>query len=188
MRTVVVGSANPVKVRAVRRAFDRLFGAHAVQVVGLPVPSGVAEQPRTDAETRAGAEARAERLGELRPEADFRVGIEGGVEEGAPGMSAFAWVVVRSHDLVGRARSGSFVLPPSVADLVRAGHELGVADDMVFQQRNSKRDAGAIGLLTGGVVDRAALYEHAVVLALVPFKNPDLYAAPAAGDGAADGS
>jgi len=186
VRTVVVGSENPVKVRAVRRAFGRLFGAGAIEVVGLAVPSGVPGQPRTDAETRAGAENRAERLAELRPDADFRVGIEGGVEDGAPGMSAFAWVVVRSADLVGRARSGSFVLPPSVADLVRDGRELGEADDMVFQRRHSKRDIGAIGLLTGGVVDRAALYEHAVVLALVPFRNPDLYQPPPA-DGAGPG-
>jgi len=28
---------------------------------------------------------------------------------------------------------------------------------------------GAVGLLTGGVIDRVALYEHALVLALIPF-------------------
>jgi non-canonical (house-cleaning) NTP pyrophosphatase len=29
--------------------------------------------------------------------------------------------------------------------------------------------------LTGGVIDRAELYEPSVVLALIPFMNPSLY-------------
>jgi non-canonical (house-cleaning) NTP pyrophosphatase len=53
--------------------------------------------------------------------------------------------------------------------------ELGEADDLVFGRSNSKQDNGAIGLLTGDVIDRAQLYEQAVILALVPFKNPDMY-------------
>jgi non-canonical (house-cleaning) NTP pyrophosphatase len=52
---------------------------------------------------------------------------------------------------------------------------LGEADDIVFGRSNSKQKEGAIGLLTGNVVDRAGLYEHAVILALVPFKNVALY-------------
>jgi len=58
---------------------------------------------------------------------------------------------------------------------VRAGVELGEADDIVFQRANSKQENGAIGLLTGDVIDRRQLYEHAIVLALVAFKNPSLY-------------
>ena len=38
-----------------------------------------------------------------------------------------------------------------------------------------KQAAGAIGLLTGNVVDRRQLYEQAAVLALVRFKNEALY-------------
>jgi non-canonical (house-cleaning) NTP pyrophosphatase len=36
-------------------------------------------------------------------------------------------------------------------------------------------NAGAIGLLTGNVIDRAKLYEHGVIMALVAFKNPENY-------------
>ncbi|MDD5263960.1 MAG: DUF84 family protein, partial [Candidatus Bipolaricaulis sp.] len=66
-------------------------------------------------------------------------------------------------------------LPDTVAALVRQGVELGEADDRVFGRTDSKRDVGAVGLLTGEVIDRTALYEHAVVLALIPFRNAALY-------------
>ncbi len=76
---------------------------------------------------------------------------------------------------MGKSRTGTFRLPEPVARLVREGRELGEADDVVFGRSNSKQEEGAVGLLTGNVIDRAALYEHAVILALAPFKNPDLY-------------
>ena len=59
--------------------------------------------------------------------------------------------------------------------LVREGKELGEADDIVFGKENSKQTYGAVGLLTGDVIDRTRFYEDAVVLALIPFRNPDLY-------------
>jgi non-canonical (house-cleaning) NTP pyrophosphatase len=61
--------------------------------------------------------------------------------------------------------------------LIQQGKELGEADDIVFNQSNSKQANGSIGILTGDVIDRTALYAHAVILALVPFKNPELYPA-----------
>ena len=60
-------------------------------------------------------------------------------------------------------------------ELVESGVELGVADDQVFGHTNSKHQGGAVGLLTGNAVDRRALYAQAVALALVPFKNAELY-------------
>ena len=91
-------------------------------------------------------------------------------------LSAFAWVVVLSPDgIEGKGRTGTFFLPPAVAELIHQGKELGEADDIVFAQSNSKQKNGAIGILTGDVIDRAALYVPAVIMALVPFKNPELY-------------
>jgi non-canonical (house-cleaning) NTP pyrophosphatase len=77
--------------------------------------------------------------------------------------------------MTGKARSGTFFLPTKIAALVREGKELGEADDIVFLQRDSKQNNGAIGLLTDNVIDRTLLYEHAVILALLPFKNEVLY-------------
>jgi non-canonical (house-cleaning) NTP pyrophosphatase len=41
----------------------------------------------------------------------------------------------------------------------------------VYQQVQVKSTTGAVGVLTEGVINRVQLYEHAVVLALVPFKH-----------------
>ena len=60
---------------------------------------------------------------------------------------------------------------------MRQGLELGQADDIVFGRSNSKQANGAVGILTDDVIDRAQLYEPAVIFALIPFKNPDLYPA-----------
>jgi non-canonical (house-cleaning) NTP pyrophosphatase len=64
-----------------------------------------------------------------------------------------------------------FYLPDEVAALVRGGMELGHADDVVFGRSNSKQEDGSVGLLTGGVINRETYYAHAVVLALIPFRN-----------------
>jgi non-canonical (house-cleaning) NTP pyrophosphatase len=52
---------------------------------------------------------------------------------------------------------------------------VGETDDFIFQRANSKQENGALGLLTGDVIDRRRFYEHAIVVALIPFKNPRLY-------------
>jgi len=110
----------------------------------------------------------------VMPEAYFWVGIEGGIEDREGEMAAFAWIVVKSNKTLGKGRTGTFFLPQAVSDLIRQGKELGEADDIVFGRINSKQENGAIGILTGDVIDRTQLYAHAVVLALLPFKNPDL--------------
>lgn len=175
MKTIAVASNNPVKLQAVLDGFKFIFPKEEWKVVSIEVPSGVSHQPMTDAETLSGATNRAHNAQQAQPEADFWAGIEGGVEDVIGEMFAFAWVAIISRSLIGHARSGSFMIPPSVAKLVREGKELGDADDIVFGRENSKQKNGAIGLLTDDAIDRKSLYEHAVVLALVPFKNPRLY-------------
>lgn len=182
MRRVVLSSANPVKRRAVELGFGRMFPDEEVRIEAVEVDSGVGEQPRSDAETRRGAENRAAAARAAVGGADFWVGIEGGIDDGGREMTAFAWVVVLGRDTAdpsrarrGASRTGTFQLPGRVADLVRQGVELGEADDRVFGRSDSKRKEGAVGLLTGGVVDRAELYAPSVVFALIPFRHRELY-------------
>lgn len=176
MRTVVVASKNPVKIRAAHDAFIRMFPGKTFEVTGVRVESGVASQPTSDAETLSGALHRAENARRANPAADFWVGIEGGVELKDGQMEAFAWVVVlNAGRIIGRGRTGTFFLPQKVTELIVQGKELGEADDIVFGRVNSKQDNGAVGILTGDVVDRTRYYSMAVVLALIPFKNPTLY-------------
>ena len=175
MITIVVASLNPVKAEAVKNGFQRMYADEVIEITTVSVPSGVSDQPISDEETLQGAINRAQNAAQLVKNADFWVGIEGGIERKNSQMSAFAWVVVKSDNLMGKGRTGTFYLPPKVADLIKEGKELGEADDIVFNSSNSKQKNGAIGILTGDVVTRTQLYEHAVILALVPFKNSHLY-------------
>jgi len=181
MKTVVIASENRVKVRATRAGFRRAFAGAVPRVVPVSVSSGVRNQPRSDAETLKGAECRAAAASRRLPAADFWVGIEGGIEQIGENTAAYAWVVVRGGGRVGRARTGTFFLPAAITRLLREGRELGEADDILFGLRHSKRARGAVGILTRNAIDRAALYEEAVILALVPFVNPDLYPADVSG-------
>jgi inosine/xanthosine triphosphatase len=176
MSHIIISSKNPVKVNAATIGFENMFPSEVLEVEGLSVPSGVSDQPMSSAETLQGAINRVQNAVIARGGADYYVGIEGGCEEKNGEMEAFAWVVVRARDgRIGKGRTGSFYLPPKVAELVRAGMELGAADDVVFGRTNSKQENGAVGLLTGNVIDRTAYYVDAVVFALIPFKNSALY-------------
>ena len=175
MKTIIVASTNPVKIKAAQGGFQRMFPGEKFNLGGVNVPSGVSNQPFGNLETLQGARIRAQNARETRPDADYWVGIEGGVEDDNGELAAFAWIVVLSDTLCGKGRTGTFLLPPMVSQLIRQGKELGDADDIVFGKTNSKQQNGAIGLLTGDVLNRTSLYEHAVILALVPFKNKNLY-------------
>ncbi len=145
-------------------------GQRHIGAVGRCRPAHV---PRRDDDWRA--PARGKRPTTRSPNSDFWVGIEGGIEDTALGMTCFAWVVlIGADDGRGRGQTGVFYLPQEVAELVRGGMELGHADDAVFQRDNSKQANGAIGLLTDDIIDREAYYVHALIMALVPFKNPEL--------------
>ncbi len=175
MKKIVIASHNPVKSQAALAGFQRMYPDEDFQIQMVGVPSGVPDQPFSSDETLLGACNRASNALQVAPEADFWVGIEGGIEESQTELAAFAWIVIQSMELIGKGRTATFFLPSKVAQLVRQGHELGTADDIVFNRSNSKQENGAIGLLTGDVINRAQFYEMAVILALVPFKNPELY-------------
>lgn len=176
MQRVIVGSQNPVKIAAAQAGFAQMFPSAAFDVTGVAAASGVPAQPMGDAETLRGALNRAHNAREHYPDAAYTVGIEGGAAlHDDDTLSVFAWVVVLNvHGQTGRGKTGTFFLPDEVAQHVRGGMELGDADDLVFGRQNSKQDTGSVGLLTGDALTRTSYYHHAVMLALIPFKNPHL--------------
>jgi inosine/xanthosine triphosphatase len=171
--SVVVGSTNPVKIAAVTAVLER--SGSGARVRGMAVASGVRDQPEGDAETIRGATQRARAALEVS-DADLAVGIEGGVVEESGHMRTCAWAAVVSRDgRVGIGGSLAMMLPDRVAALVRDGVELGHAMDHVTGGRDTKRGAGAVGILTAGLVDRQRAYEALVTYALAPFLAPAYY-------------
>lgn len=172
---IIVASKNPVKINSALEGFLQMFPDKIFDCEGVSVPSGVADQPMSDEETLEGAINRANNASELYPDADYWVGMEGGIHQLNNEMMTFGWVCVKGKKMIGKGRTASFFLSPKVADLIREGKELGEADDIVFGQSNSKQQNGAIGLLTQNVLDRSDLFITATIIALIPFKNLKLY-------------
>jgi len=173
---VVVASRNPVKIGATEQAFAKLFPDQTLDMVSVDVASGVSDQPTSDEETRVGARNRAMAASDVLPEADYWVGLEGGVEVVDEQLMAFAWMAIKgSNGKIGEAISATLPLPPAVKELVDSGMELGDANDKVFSTINSKQGGGAYGLLTNGLYTRESIYTQTLIIALTTFVNP-LYA------------
>ena len=172
---VVVGSKNPVKLRATEAAFRTLFPDAHPELQAISVGSGVSDQPTSDRETRRGARTRVGNARDAVPTADFFVGFEGGVELLDETLMAFAWIAVADRaGAISEARTVTLPLPPAVRELLDRGIELGEANDRVFSTADSKRRGGAFGLLTGGIYTRESVYTEALVVALVPLTH-ELY-------------
>lgn len=172
---IVVASRNPVKIDAVSQAFSSQFPSVGLELIPVDIQSGVSEQPDGDQETRQGSRNRVEEAWRAHPDADFWVGLEGGVDTIDDQLMAFAWMAIRGRNgKISEARTVTLPLPPAVQELVAGGVELGEANDRVFSTTNSKQRGGAFGLLTGGLYTREDVYRQALVLALIPFVN-ELY-------------
>lgn len=174
---ILIGSCNPVKIGATRVAFERYFGD--VTVEGLDVPSGVPAQPVGD-DTFAGAENRARALLALNRAqgmgAAYVVGIEGGIAQAHGRWYGFgAACVADAAGRLGFGISPQFELPRDITDELLAGAELGDVIDRLTGQANTRQGQGAVGYFTRGRVDRQTLVLQGVIMALIPFLNPELY-------------
>ena len=175
MKKVYIGSRNPVKIASTKHAFKKAFPEENFQYIGVEVSSNVGHQPMTDEETRRGSLSRAQNVKEKYPDGDFWIGIEGGIDSIDHNLHAFAWMIILNKRNKGVARTATFSLPPEISELINQGIELGEADDIVFRRENSKQKDGAVGILTDGLIDRTRYYEHAMLLALIPFIKTKLF-------------
>jgi len=170
---ILVGSENKVKVDAVAEAFGKFYSE--IEVLGINVQSGVSDQP-FNAETYAGAENRAKFLFYSETEADFYVGIEGGVQQIAGIWFGFGAVCIidKSGDK-GFGASPQYELPEKIISELQNGKELGHVIDEMSGKHDTKHKGGAIGFLTNEIFQRKDLYISGVIVALVPLLNKNIY-------------
>ncbi|ELE8119134.1 inosine/xanthosine triphosphatase [Vibrio fluvialis] len=169
MKKVIIASLNPAKIRAVESAFSTVFPDHHCVFQGVSVPSEVADQPMSDHETKLGALNRVRNAKQRITDGDFYVGLEAGID----GDVTFAWMIIESATQRGESRSASLMLPPEVLSKLADANELGDVMDEVFGTDNIKQKGGAIGLLTQHHLTRSSVYHQALILALIPFTNPE---------------
>ncbi|MDN5369655.1 MAG: inosine/xanthosine triphosphatase [Shewanella sp.] len=171
---VVVGSTNPVKINAARTAVATLHPEADIHCEGVKAPSGVADQPMTDAATRQGAINRVNWC-RCHTQADYYLAMEGGVDIVAAQAYTYAWVAIANQQQVCLSRSAHLPLPTRVYQALEQGQELGDVMDRMFNTVNIKQAGGAIGLLTHGHASRESTYTAALVMAAAPLRFPELY-------------
>ncbi|MCB9809142.1 inosine/xanthosine triphosphatase [Candidatus Nomurabacteria bacterium] len=170
MKTIAVGSLNPIKIEAAKKAFEQTFPQETFEAVGHAADSEVSDQPMSSRETLLGGRNRVRNTRAAAPDADYYVGLEGGLEEIEGKLIEVGWMVVENQS--GKesiARTASLTLPEEIAQIVKNGKELGHAVDEVYKKENSKQSTGLVGILTQGRIMRSDFYVHTLVLALAVF-------------------
>lgn len=170
---VTVGSKNPVKIKAVQKAFELRF-EEEINISSAEVSSGVSEQPFND-EARQGALIRAKKSLEIN-NTDYGVGLEGGVMQHGDQYFTSAWcVIVNKQGKEGYGHSIGVQLPSIIVEKIKQGMQLGDAHDYLTGQENTKQKNGFFGLSTDNIITREHGYRDMIVAALAPFKLPQYY-------------
>lgn len=164
VKTIAVGSTNPVKVAAVTKAVSA--NLPSVKVLGVDTDSGVPEQPRSDHTTKTGAYNRA--LSALhQTSADIGVGIEGGVFKNGNELWNTVWCcAVDKSKRVSFANGERFILPKRLSRAIINGQEMGPAMDQLTKRQNVKHQEGMLGVVSGGWISRQSAYTHLISLTL----------------------
>jgi inosine/xanthosine triphosphatase len=195
--SIAVGSARRPKLNAVREALDligsRLGLAAQFEIAGFEVPSGVRHTPLSREDIMRGARQRAEALFHIAREKKekwkYFVGLEGGLdmvqENGVRHVFLESWAYVSDDSGRGAfGQSGAVLVPePLAVRVVDQGVELAKAID-AFAGGHGIRDAqGAWGVLTRNLITRQDAFRIALVAALAPFFNREIYSSHASKSG-----
>lgn len=168
---VLVASLNPVKVKAVRQAFQIYFSGCAVQ--GVAIPSGVADQPVGD-DVFAGAENRCQALEKYACDnglvADFFAGIESGlIKLHGIWFNVDCVCLKDNKGKTGCGLSPAYCLNEEITTRLLQGEELGNVIDDIYGTSNIKQNGGAISVISRGIISRTEHCYQGVLMALVPF-------------------
>ena len=185
---IALGSDRAAKIMAVRAAVARIAAIDArwneATITARAVETDAPAMPLTDWELMHGARARAVAVrDELRKEgtrADLYVGLEGGFhslnidDEWHTFLRGWAYAANNDRGYFGATPSVS--VPASIADMVIDGkRELGVVIDEVAGELDVRSRQGAWGVLSRDLLTRSMSFEAALIAALAPFYNAELY-------------
>lgn len=170
----VVGSKNPVKVRATRNVLEKIY--ENVEITGRDVDSEVPDQPFGINETVEGAINRAKNAYSI--EFDLSIGIESGLMETPCSITGYIdlqWCAIFDGDRLTLGVSAGFEYPPQVIENVLNGEEVGDVMDRITGVDNLGQKTGAVSYLSKGLLDRTENTEQCVLTAMIPRMNEEIY-------------
>jgi len=186
---VALGSENGAKIRATQLGLESIFNRNKndnekteIKIIGCSVPSGIRDQPLSDQETMQGAINRAKAALEKNPEAQYGIGMEGGIHHITEPVDKWfecGWIVVvdrNNVDHIGIASTARFELPNKVMHEILVNHkELAEIMDALTKKTDIRSNEGAMGVFTNSILHRDLIYSHALVFAFSRFTTPSSY-------------
>lgn len=155
---VRAATANPVKLEAIKLAFERYFDEE-IEVIPKEVNSGVASQPIND-EVFQGAKNRIEEVKKLEGEYDFLVSCEGGlVCQYGCWFNLQIVMVERNDGKFGFGLSQGFQIPDEYVEEA-INTSIAKTMDRLFEGK------GGVSVLTRGHFNRGKLVEDGTMMAL----------------------
>lgn len=176
---VAVGSQNPIKINAVKNVFNKFFPNAAI--VGIDVKTGLSKQPIGLSTIIRGAQMRSYLSLSNVKHAYYGVGIEAGLVKCSESSSGYLNIqVCVIKDINGYSSIGvsaGYELPKPIVDKIINNPSIELEDIMEELTGIDKigEKMGAIYILSKGVMSRLHLSEQAVLTALLPFINKELY-------------
>lgn len=163
---IVVGSENPLKLKAVRHS---KWGLVTGTVIGRAVESGEPAQPIGYEQIGRGAKRRASGALEIEKAADLGFGLESGVIKFDERYLDTGLVVcIGRTGIIGRGATVGVPVPQEVALRIQAGQEMVEALAEAYQL-DDIQDRDCVSVLTGGRLSGVAFYQQAATLALTDY-------------------
>lgn len=163
---IAVGTKNPVKIDAVRTAFQTMLPDEAFEIIGVDVSSGVSDQPMSDEESIKGARVRAKNAFKEVPDADIAIGLEGGLQQvGDLCFTGNLACAVTKDGRTGYGISPKVAAPAELIHQVEQGKNLSEAVESVLGIADIGKKEGLLGYMTNGHVTRKSASAQSVIAA-----------------------
>jgi inosine/xanthosine triphosphatase len=171
---VVVGSQNPVKLKATLQAFQLYF--ETIDVEGVVVDSGVKPFPTSQEETLQGAINRVHASIKEVPQADFAVGIEAGIITIHKRHFVQAYTSILKDGQIGLGASAAFESPNQLLRQINPDSESSKSIiDAFLGKTNLLQQEGVIGILSQKRLTRTKILRDSIICALPPFLVPEYF-------------
>ncbi|MES2471137.1 MAG: inosine/xanthosine triphosphatase [Patescibacteria group bacterium] len=175
MKTIVVASTNPVKISVVSKAIAAVLPNETFDVVSSDLEKSGAE-PFGRGESLEQVRTAIREAKKLHPGADYYIAMEGGVEINGTEIDEVAYVIAEdSSKNESISHAASFSVPHDIALEVRKGVPFSEAVEQFFKVKDVKQGGGFVKILTGGLIDKEALYMQPTIIALSKLQHKDWY-------------